>query len=48
MKVQEYKDGVLVNEYKVPDVPVELTPEQERIAALEVELSVIKTAIGMK
>ncbi len=47
MKIQEYKDGVLVNEYEVPDVPVELTPEQERIAALEAELAAIKKALGV-
>lgn len=48
MKIQTYDNGVLIDEVEVPDAPVVLTPEQERIAGLEAELAAIKAALGVK
>ncbi len=42
MKMQEYKDGILVNEYDVPDEPVVLTPDQAGIAALNGEIAALR------
>ena len=46
MKHQTYNKGVLIEERDVPDEPVVLTPEEMRIAAIEVELAALKPIIA--
>ena len=47
MKIETYKDGVLIESIEVPDEPPAEPTTEEKVAALEMEVEKLKTDISV-